>query len=269
MNSTLEIASYGGGLGPLASALALAARGWPCFPMTRAKRPACPHGVLDATADPEALRRLFAARGAALAAIATGAPSGVSVLDIDRQHGGGAWWSANRERLPPTLAWRTRSGGLHLAFVHRPGLRSSVARIAPGVDIRAEGGGAIFWPATGLPILADLPPARWPEWLVPPPPPPPVPAWRELAWSGTDARRRRYALAALGNGCERVARAGEGARNATLNAEAFGLMRLAREGAIDAAEIAEGLAIAARAAGLEARETAATLASALLARGLA
>ena len=170
----------------LSAALALAARGIAVSPMTAAKRPACPHGVRDASTDPVRLAELFNRPGL-LPAIACGPASSISVLDIDRQHGGAAWWLANRKRLPATFTYRTRSGGLHLWFQHPPGLRSSVGIIAPGVDVRGTGGSAIYWPAAGFPVLCAAEAAPWPEWLLPPPrpaappTPPRVPDDRQLA----------------------------------------------------------------------------------------
>ena len=243
----------------LAAALALAADGRPVFPMTAQKRPTCQHGVKDASTDPTEIWRMFAARGTALVALATGTPSGISVLDIDRQHGGGAWWQANRDRLPATFTYRTRSGGLHLWFLHRPGLRTCI--LAEGVERRGEGASAIYWPAAGFPMFCDAAPAPWPQWLEPPPPawePPPAPSWQ-----GDDRRARRYAEAALACGIRAVAAAGEGSRNATLFREAAGLLRLTEAGGTTAAEIAAAMAHAAMAAGLPSREVQATITSAL------
>ena len=247
----------------LAAAFTLAADGRAVFPMTFAKRPACAHGVHDASREPAVIRRLFAARGAALVAIATGTPSGIAVLDVDRQHGGAAWWREHRGQLPRTFAYRSRSGGMHLWFLHRAGLRTCV--LAEGVERRGEGASAIYWAAAALPILSAAPPAPWPDWLEPPPrpawTPPPAPAWR-----GDDHRARRYAEAAMRRGIEAVATAAPGARNATLNRETFGLLRLVETGGTTAGEIAKALAHAALAAGLPAREVQATLTSALRAR---
>ena len=244
-------------------AILLAEDGWATFPMNARKRPVCRHGVKDASRDPEAIRRLFSLPGAELVAVATGAPSGVSVLDIDRQHGGIDWWKENRHRMPPTLAWRSRSGGLHVVFQHRPEIRTVVlGEIGRGVEIRATGASAIYWPAQGYPYLCEAPPARWPSWLVPPPraaytPPAPAP------WCGNDRRARKYAEAALANAIARVATAAPGTRNATLNSQAFALVRLAETGALATGEIVFAMASAAAAAGLDGREVAATLKSAL------
>ena len=78
------------------------------------------------------------------------------MLDVDTKAGqsGLPSFEANDDALPPTRRHRTRSGGLHLVFRHRDGLRCSTSRIALGIDVRAEGG-VVWWPAAGLPVLSD------------------------------------------------------------------------------------------------------------------
>lgn len=245
------------------AALALAAAGRAVFPMTSGKRPTCPHGVKDATTDPDTIRRLFGAPGATLVAIATGTPSGIAVLDIDKQHNGATWWRANRDRLPGTYTYRSRSGGLHLWFVHRAGLRTCI--IAEGVERRGEGASAIHWPSVGYPVLCDADPAPWPPGLEPPPPP----AWTPppaAPWRGDDHRARRYAEGALRRAIEAVAGAGEGTRNIMLNRETYTLLRLADAGGTSVGEVARAMAAAGLAAGLSAREVETTIASALRSR---
>ncbi|MDE2006578.1 MAG: bifunctional DNA primase/polymerase [Rhodospirillales bacterium] len=252
---------------PLIAALTLARAGFAVFFSGANKRPACPHGYQDATSDPDAVMDLWRLHPGPLVAVATGAPSGASVLDLDRQHGAAGWWREHRHRLPETRTHRTRSEGLHLWFRHHPGLRCSVSRIGDGVDIRADGGYAIWWPAAGLPVHSDAPMAEWPAWLAPPPP---APAWTPpvaAAWQGDDRRARRYAEAALRRGIEAVAGAGEGNRNQTLFREAAGLLRLVAGGGTTPGEVAETMARAALAAGLPSREVQSTLASALRAGG--
>jgi hypothetical protein len=58
------------------------------------------------------------------------------------------WWFSHRDRLPLTRVHRTRSGGLHLIFRHVPDVRCSAGRIAPGIDVRGDGGYIIWWPGT-------------------------------------------------------------------------------------------------------------------------
>lgn len=249
-------------------ALDLAAAGRAVFPVSTDKTPRCPRGHLAASTDPAVIRAMHRDFGFVLIGIATGERSGISALDIDNKPGGMEWFAANRHKLPATRTHRTRSGGLHLWFKHRAGLRSSVSTIAPGIDIRADAGSCIWWPAAGLPVLSAGPLAEWPEWLVPPP----KPAWTPPAaapWAGDDHRARTYGLAAMRRAVDRVATAAPGTRNATLNAETYGLLRLASTGGLSAAEVAEAMAHAGLAAGLDRREIEGTLTSALKARGSA
>lgn len=253
---------------PVDHALDLAARGAAVFPVSRDKAPRCPRGHKAATTDRPTIEALHRQYGFVLVGVATGERSGLSVLDIDNKPGALDWWSAHRNRLPQTRTHRTRSGGLHLWMRHQPGMRSSVAKIAPGIDVRADGASCIWWPAAGLPVLCDAEPAEWPAWLVPPPKPVWTPPQAE-PWQGNDRRARRYAEAALRRAIERVAGAGPGARNATLNSETYGLMRLAATGSLTPSEIAEAMAHAGLAAGLDRREIEGTLKSALAARRVA
>jgi hypothetical protein len=96
-----------------------------------------------------------------LVGFATGEASGIDILDIDT---GVDWYSANFDALPQTRAHQTQRG-LHLLFRHAEGLRCSTSRIAPGVDVRADGGYAIWWPREGL-AVEDWPLCEWPEWLL-------------------------------------------------------------------------------------------------------
>jgi Bifunctional DNA primase/polymerase, N-terminal len=151
----------------LNNALTLAPMGLACFPCTYSKRPACKHGFHDATTDPAVLRELWAKHPGDLVGVATGEASGVDVLDIDPKHQEAVeWCKAHHERLPKTRVHTTRSGGVHVLFCHAHGLRCSASKIACGVDVRANGGYIIWWPATGLRVLRAAPLAGWPQWLL-------------------------------------------------------------------------------------------------------
>jgi KaiC/GvpD/RAD55 family RecA-like ATPase len=103
------------------------------------------------------VREFFATPGR-LIGVPTGARSGFDALDLDPRHGSDSW----QVELPVTRIHATRSGGRHLLFNHAPGLRNSAGKIAPGVDVRAEGGYVIFWPAAGCAVLSGAPMADWP-----------------------------------------------------------------------------------------------------------
>lgn len=150
----------------LDEALALAELGIPVFPLRLTdKRPVVAGGFKAASTDPDAVARMFADPAAGLIGVPTGPASGFDVLDIDPKNGGLEWLHEHESRLPPTRRHHTRSGGLHLLFAHAPGLRNSASKIAPGVDIRAEGGYAVHWPAHGLAVSGSGW-AAWPDWLL-------------------------------------------------------------------------------------------------------
>ena len=257
----------------LAAALALAESGIPVFPCIldgtkRYKSPATPHGFKDASYDPATVRALWRNYPGALVGVPTGGVSGFDVLDIDPRHGGDKWLEANKHRLPPTRTHATKSGGLHLLFRHRSGMGCSANRIAPGVDVRSGGGYVLWWPAAGLLVVDNSPMALWPSWLEAlalPPALRPLPPRPVIELTGT--RLQRYALAALKNGADRVVNAGEGARNSTLNAEAWGLFRHFSD-VLGPQKIADTMAAAALSAGLDHKETARTITSAMRAGGV-
>jgi Primase C terminal 2 (PriCT-2)/Bifunctional DNA primase/polymerase, N-terminal len=123
----------------------------PCFPCASDKRPLIRNW-------PNAAQRIEPPDRWPLVAVPTGVS--FSVLDIDLD---GLSWLASAS-LPPTRIHVTRSGGRHLLFRHREGLRTNKGQIAQGVDVRAEGGFIIWWPREAL-AVEDRPLADWPETL--------------------------------------------------------------------------------------------------------
>lgn len=133
----------------------------------RNKKPCCPGGFHSAVADPDEIAALWSAYSdAPQIGVATGAvPNNLDILDIDLHKGGDKFFKENEHRLPDTRAHRTPSGGLHLLFRHAAGLGISAGRVAEGVDVRADNGGVVWYPAHGLPVH-EAPVADWPEWLL-------------------------------------------------------------------------------------------------------
>lgn len=85
--------------------------------------------------------------------ILTGAETGVMVLDIDPRHGGDESLKnleATNGSLPITLSANTGGGGIHYLFQIPEGLtiRNSAGDIAPGLDIRGNGGLIVVEPST-------------------------------------------------------------------------------------------------------------------------
>lgn len=150
----------------LAQALELAEQGYTCFPCRADKTPSCNRGFKNGSSDADDLRALWAQYPGVLVGVATGPASQIAVLDVDAKHASAQqWWQEHRSRLPATRTHRTRSGGLHLIYGDYDGLRCSVGKITLGIDVRADGGYIIWWPAAGCKVLADIPPAPWPEFL--------------------------------------------------------------------------------------------------------
>lgn len=84
--------------------------------------------------------------------LVTGQVSNLVVLDIDPRHGGDA--SLDRlarrfGRVPPTLTVQTGGGGRHFYFtaLAEPAALPSRVNLAPGIDVRAEGGMVVAPPS--------------------------------------------------------------------------------------------------------------------------
>jgi len=254
---------------PLDDALALAASGCRVFFCNANKRPCCPNGFKDAESEPAAVKELYRKHPGPLLAIVTGEI--LDVLDIDKKHIEGVeWFQQHRNRIPKTRTHRTRGGGLHFLVRRHAGLRNWAGWPVLGVDCRAGGGYAVWWPAAGKSVLDDTSPAVWPEWLI---------EQRLNSFNSHsdnsafslpagDYAADRYAEAAIRSAVDRVKSSGEGSRNHTLNSEAYGMARLVKAGVLGGQETADALAAAAMAAGLSQKETIATLKSAFRARGI-
>lgn len=224
----------------LDAALALGA---PVFPCNAEKHPITPRGFKDASADPDAIARMFDTASAALIGMPTGDVTGIFAVDVDMGQGkrGGEWLESAAHLLPQTYTVRTRSGGRHLYFAMPSGLdlRNSASKIAPDVDIRANGGYVITPPSEGYEVIDHSEAAEAPQWLLdalkPPAPisPPITPYSRVLAEGAT-----AYGRAALERACDAIRSAPFGAQEATLNGECFSIAQLVSGG-----ELAEGEAV--------------------------
>jgi hypothetical protein len=128
----------------------------PTFPCAIAdKSPLTPHGHLDA-------RRGRDCSGDPLTGVACGEASKFDVLDVDPD---GMSWLA-QQSLFETRTHRTRRGGYHFLFHHVPGLRCSTSKIAPGIDVKAEGGFCIWWPKEGFETEFRDILCEWPDYLL-------------------------------------------------------------------------------------------------------
>lgn len=174
------------------------ARGWPVFPSWPVNEDghcacgdeACdrigkhpipslaPHGLKDAATDPATIEQWWSMFPDANVCIRTGMPAGIIVMDVDAGEG---WASIERleaehgaTAATPTVA--TGGGGGHVFYKHPGGsIPNSRGRIAPGIDLRADGGYVVAPPsrhASGEPYRwvdgfspDDVPLAEAPAWL--------------------------------------------------------------------------------------------------------
>lgn len=161
--------------------------------------------------------------------IATGAVSGLLVLDLDSAE---AVAEAEALGLPDTLTVRTGKG-LHAYFQHPGGKVGNRAGIKPGWDIRGDGGyvvGPGSLHPSGKRYEWQHPPGLFglapvPSWLASMLEAPaeskakPVQTLCPLPSSSLDSPR--YVLAALEGECEAIRKAPQGAQESTLNAAAL------------------------------------------------
>ena len=146
----------GGKTTHLDAALGYAALGWAVFPLgVRSKLPFIAkerggRGCLDATTDEAAIRRWWTEYPAANVGIATGSVSNLFVIDGDPRHGGDVSFADLRREHGgdgETVVATTGGGGWHLYFAGAPGIRNSVGKFAPGIDVRSDGGYVVAPPS--------------------------------------------------------------------------------------------------------------------------
>lgn len=162
------------------AALTLAARGWSVLPIEpRGKRPLVPWRELqERRAGPAEIEAWFDAHPCANVGVVTGALSGLLVLDVDSGHGGAeslARLEIEHGSLPRSVEAMSGGGGRHLYFAHPGGSVPNRVGLAPGIDLRGDGGCVVAppslhpnghryrWAARRAPGEAPLAPL--PAWL--------------------------------------------------------------------------------------------------------
>jgi hypothetical protein len=259
---------------PLVAALTYAARGWPVVPLHTPQadgRCSCrwggdcthsgkhpryhprdlPDGLYSATHDPARIQRWWRRWPSANIGIATGAASGLLVVDLD---------SPTDYPFPATAIVRT-ANGRHI-YLRHPGypIRNRI-RLLPDLDIRADKALIVAPPsrhASGVRYcwqpFAD--PAPAPAWLLAHLRMPPRSSTLQTRGAG-----RSYAQAVLHGEVARLAAAQRGTRNTTLNWAAYRCGQFVGQGDLDCAEVEQLLTETALGLGLPPREVAATLQS--------
>jgi len=145
--------------GLLNAALSYARRAWRVLPLhsirdghctcgwqdcgSPGKHPRTPNGLYDATTDPAVIIRWWGRWPNANVGVATGAASGVIVLDVDPRHGGDDSLVDLEQQhglVPETPHALTGGGGQHLLLAHPGRTVPNKVAIAPGLDVRGDGG---------------------------------------------------------------------------------------------------------------------------------
>ena len=206
----------------------------PCFPCREDKRPACPHGFKDASADPKIVWALWRDYPGCLVGVPTGEK--FVVLDLDFKHPEAMTWY-HETPLPVTRTHVTRSGGKHLFFAPHPLVKNTASKIARGVDTRGEGGYVIWWPQLGFEVMHGNVLAQVPEIILAAFTAPPRPEPRP--YSGIPDHGNGNSEAAVRGILTAVAGAQEGERNNLLNWGAWTLRSMINSGELDYSSGAE------------------------------
>jgi putative DNA primase/helicase len=116
---------------------------------SQGKHPITINGFKDASNDVNQILAWHDIYPKANWAVATGEISQIVVVDVDRDKGGAQ--SILNFEVPLTPKTITGGGGYHLFFNYpKINVKSSVRKIAPGIDIRGDGGYAILPPSNHL-----------------------------------------------------------------------------------------------------------------------
>lgn len=264
-----------------------AARGWHVFPVPPGQKKSHKSAKYSngrewgATADPAEIASDWQQWPQANVGIVTGPKSGLLVIEADTEAGHGVDGIANLSALidqngplPHTIEALSPSGSWHLFFKWPEGfdIRNSEGMVAPGVDVRGDGGMVVAVPSVkpghekpyrwkNPPGFFDL--ADCPEWLlhrcVKP-----APKLSELAaarFAPDLGGASAWADKALQQELANLLAAPEGQRNGTLNSCAFSLGQIVAGGGLSEGLVKERLRAAAAGIGLEPGETAATIES--------
>jgi len=202
----------------------------------------------------------------------TGKRNGITVLDLDTKNGKDGIAElfdlgfADVSVMSPVRV-RTPTGGLHLIFAYHPRMKNWVGKLAPGIDVRTEGGFVIapgsykddtrYVPEGQL--LGTCPLPAFPEALVPPP----EPELMEPVGPIDKALRSqcKWAKERLGEFADELGETPEGNRNSSLNNAAMWAGGAGARGFLSRAEAEAALRIGADLAGLRASEFRATFKS--------
>jgi hypothetical protein len=190
--------------------------GFKVFPQKPgSKEPATAHGVHDATDDADVLAEWARKYPYANIAAACGPASGITVVDIDKHHGGieifKALLAKYKDRPTCPIA-RSPQGGYHLYFKHDLRIGTSQNRLGQGIDIRSNGGAITLPPShwngfkrgvkvaepgdyrwVRAPVGSNMPPM--PRWMLKLLLPKPIPKFAPRKWDKSNASLAQVARA--------------------------------------------------------------------------
>jgi hypothetical protein len=196
------------------AALEYAARGWSVIPIEpRGKRPLVPWLEFQHRAATRSeIDGWYRHWPDANVGVVTGRVSGLVVVDVDDRHGGAESLAAlelDHGFLPRTVEAATGGGGRHYYFAHPGAAVASRVGLAPGIDVRGDGGCVVAapsvhpsgrryaWVAGHGPD--EVPLASAPDWLQRGRSRSghPLAHWRRLAREGVAEGERNATLASL------------------------------------------------------------------------
>lgn len=199
------------------------------------KHPRLQHGVLEASADVLTIGAWWARWPDANVGIATGVDSGLYVVDLDGDEAAQAW-----EKLGLPAGWGSVTGnGLHLLYSIAEPLPSTHWKLGRGIDTRGDGGYIVAPPslhysgrryAWSAPLPDGYPPALSDALRAALAPTLATPAGVPRIRQGASSE---YGEGVLRHALERVRQAPEGARNSTLNDQAFLVGQFVAGGELD------------------------------------
>ena len=126
-------------------------KGGPC--PSPGKHPRFRNWQERATCGRDAIEEMWYTHKGSNVGIATGAASGIFVLDVDPKNGSDDSLDsliAKHGRLPDSLQAITGSGGRHFYFKHPGGTVRNEVSILPGLDIRGDGGFVVAPPSVHI-----------------------------------------------------------------------------------------------------------------------
>ena len=226
----------------LPHALAYGAAALPVFPLiVGGKTPAVASGFYAATTNPETIKRYWRIADRNIG-VPTGIASGFWVVDVDPGGEDGIRrLEAEHGPFPATRTMFTPRGGFHFWFKYVGPVPSSIGRIAPHVDVRADSGYVAVAPsvtANGTYSWLGDPKAELaiaPQWLIALARKKPTISERAVAGINNHGggRNNGYGRAVLDRECAALAAIASGGRNNALNRASFRLHQLVAGGELD------------------------------------